>query len=164
LIFSNKAIIGTHNGRPCFYFRVANERLNQIAEARMTLTLTRNEVSHEGEHFRRFYELQLERDYSPLFALSWTVRHVINENSFLFGMDEKKMRESQTGIVASLSGLDETVSQPIVARHTYSADDIVYNKRFKDILVWHDKKVHIDLKGIHDVHEIEIKGIGQAAD
>jgi len=61
------------------------------------------------------------------------------------------MREIQFGILASLTGIDETFSQPIIARHAYSLEDIVYNKRFKDIIIWHDKKVHINLKGIHDL-------------
>ncbi len=157
IIFSNKAIIGNYNGKLCLSFRIANERLNQIAEARMTLHLTKNEVSLEGEHTRKFYDLKLERDYSPLFALSWTVRHFIDEKSPFFGMDEEKMRKGQMGILASLTGTDETFSQPIIARHSYSLEDIVYNKRFKDIIIWHDKKVHIDLKGIHDVHELQLR-------
>ena len=153
IIFSNKAIIAKHNSKLCLVFRIANERLNQIAEARMTLHLTKNEISQEGEYTRKFYDLKLEREHTPLFALSWTVRHYINENSPLFGMDVEKMRESQMGILASLTGIDETFSQPIIARHSYALEDIVYNKRFKDIIIWHDKKVHIDLKGIHDLHE-----------
>jgi inward rectifier potassium channel len=156
IIFSNKAIIGNHNGKLCFSLRIANERLNQIAEAHMALHLTKNEITMEGEHTRKFYDLNLERDHSPLFALSWTVRHYINEKSPLFNMDVEKMRATQMGILASLTGIDETFSQPIIARHAYSLEDIVYNKRFKDIIIWHDKKVHIDLKGIHDLHEINV--------
>ncbi len=154
VIFSAKAIIGSHNGQPCFIFRVANERLNQIVEAHMTLTLTKNEVSSEGEGSRKFYELKLERDYSPLFALSWTVRHFIDAASPLLGLDEKKLREGQMAILASLSGIDETISQTITARHIYTADDIVFNHRFKDILLWQDQKIRVDLKGIHEVQKI----------
>jgi inward rectifier potassium channel len=156
IIFSNKAIVGTHNGKPCLFFRIANERLNQIAEAHMTLHMTKNEISLEGEHTRKFYDLKLEREYSPLFALSWTVRHYIDEKSPLYGMTPEKMRELQVGILASVTGIDETFFQPIIARHAYSPDDIVYNRRFKDIILWHDKKVHINLKGIHDLHEPQL--------
>ncbi|MDE1920940.1 MAG: ATP-sensitive inward rectifier potassium channel 10 [Candidatus Omnitrophica bacterium] len=158
VIFSNKAIISRHNGAPCLFFRIANERLNQIAEARMTLHMTKNETSLEGEKTRKFYDLKLERDHTPLFSLSWTVRHFIDERSPLFGMDEAKMREAQMGVLASLTGTDETFSQPIIARHAYSMEDIVYNRRFKDIIIWHDKKVHIDLKGIHDLYEANTSG------
>ena len=153
LIFSNKAIIGPHNGVLYFYFRVANQRLNQIAEAHMALTLSKNEISKEGEHNRKFYDIKLDRDHSPLFALSWTVRHPVDQHSPLYGLNAKKWEEEQIAIVASLTGIDETFSQPIIARHTYTVEDIVYNKRFKDIIHWHDKRVTMDLKGIHEVHE-----------
>jgi len=151
VIFSDRAIISTFNGRPCFTFRVANERLNHIVEARMTLTLTKNETSLEGENLRRFYEMKLERDYSPIFALSWTIRHFIDENSPLLGMDINQMKENQTTIFASFTGIDDTFSQTITTRSVFRWDEIVYGKRFKDILVWKNNKMHIDLKGIHDV-------------
>jgi len=151
IIFSNKMIIAKHNGKDCLSFRIANERLNQIAEAHMALHLTKNEVTLEGEHTRKFYDLKLERDHSPLFALSWTVRHYIDDKSPLYRVDEATIKENQLGFLASLTGIDETFSQPIIARHAYSSEDIVYNRQFKDIIIWHDKKVHIDLKGIHDL-------------
>ena len=150
-IFSNYAIISQYNNKPCFVFRVANERLNQIVEAHMTLTLTKNETSKEGETSRKFHYLKLECDYSPLFALSWTIRHFIDETSPLFGMDADKMRETQVAIFASLTGIDDTFSQTITARSVYRYDEIVYDKRFKDILLWKNNKMHIDLKGIHDM-------------
>ena len=161
IIFSNKAIIAKHNGKLGLSFRIANERLNQIAEAHMSLHMTKNEVSLEGEHLRKFYDLELERSHTPLFALSWTVRHFIDDKSPLLGMDVEKMRESQMGILASLTGIDETFAQPIIARHAYSVDDIVYDRRFKDIIIWHDKKLHIDLQGIHDLHEAPFEDSGQ---
>ncbi len=151
VIFSDNAIIGIYNHKPCIVFRVANERLNQIVEARMTVTLTKMVTSQEGETSRKLFNLKLENDYSPVFALSWTIRHFIDESSPLFEMDENKMKESQVVIFASLSGLDDTFAQTIAARTVYRYDEIVTNKRFKDILVWKDNKMHIDLKGIHDM-------------
>jgi len=151
VIFSDHAIIGQYNGKRCFIFRVANERLNQIIEARMNLTLTKNTTSLEGEKTRKFYPMKLETEYSPLFALTWTIRHYIDEKSPLFGLDEKSMAEDQVVVFAALSGVDDTFSQTITARNVYRYDEIVYNKRFKDILQWQNNKIHIDLKGIHDM-------------
>jgi inward rectifier potassium channel len=153
VIFSDNAIINRYNGRPCFTFRVANARLNQIIEARMTLTFSKNMTSQEGETSRKLYNLKLENDYSPLFALSWSIRHFIDADSPLFGYDAQRMKDEQVVIFASLSGLDDTFSQTITARSVYRYDEIVYNKRFKDILLWQDRKMHIDLKGIHAMQE-----------
>ncbi len=116
VIFSNKAIIGTHNGQRSLSFRVANKRLNQVVEAHMGLTLTKNETSAEGEHSRKFYDLKLELDHTPLFSLSWTIRHHIDKDSPLFSLDAHAMQEAQVGILASLTGMDEAFSQPIMAR------------------------------------------------
>jgi inward rectifier potassium channel len=150
VIFSNFATIYQYNGQPCFVFRVANERLNQIVEAHMTLTFSKNMTTQEGETSRKFFNMKVEFDYSPLFALSWTIRHYIDEDSPLFGVSPKELEECQATIFASLSGLDDTFSQTIVARSVYRYDEIVYDKRFKDILVWDQGKVRINLKGIHD--------------
>lgn len=61
------------------------------------------------------------------------------------------MKENQVVIFASLSGLDDTFAQTIAARTVYRYDEIMTNKRFKDILMWKDHKMHIDLKGIHEM-------------
>ena len=158
VIFSDFAIISKYKHKPCLVFRVANERLNQIIEARMNLTLTKNETSPEGETSRKFHNMKLENDYSPLFALSWTIRHFIDEDSPLFGMDANKLKEDQVVIFASLSGLDDTFSQTINARSVYRWDEIVYNRHFKDILKWQNGMMHIDLKGIHDMREEKAQG------
>ena len=154
--FSDKAIIGPHNGNQCFYFRVANERLNQVVEAHVTVTLIKNEVTKEGENTRKFYILPLEREYSPMFALSWTVRHTIDRNSPLWNMDHSKLLEDQVEILASLSGIDEIFSQTVSARISYTADDIVYGVRFKDILSRDNGKIRINLQGIHDVETYKL--------
>ncbi|MBP9854788.1 MAG: ATP-sensitive inward rectifier potassium channel 10 [Candidatus Omnitrophica bacterium] len=151
VIFSEWALISMYNGKPCLSFRVANERLNHIVEAHMTLTLTRNEESLEGEKSRKFHNLKLEVDYSPLFALSWTLRHFIDETSPLYGADMQKLENDGVVIFASLSGIDDTFSQTITARNVYRYDEIIFNKRFKDILLWDKNKMHINLKGISDV-------------
>ncbi len=153
VIFSNFAIISRYNNKPCLVFRVANERLNQIVEAHMTLTLTKNMTSPEGETSRKFFNLRLENDYSPLFALSWTIRHFIDEDSPLFNADPKKLEQEQSVIFASLTGIDDTFSQTVSARNVYRYDEIVYNKRFKDILLWEEGKVRINLKGIHEMDD-----------
>jgi inward rectifier potassium channel len=151
VIFSNNAIINDYNKKRCFFFRVANERLNQIIEARMILTLTKNVTSPEGEVSRKFFNMKLEFDYSPVFALSWTIRHFMDEESPLYGMDIKAMQDAEVVIFASLSGLDDTFSQTITARTVYRYDEILCDKRFKDMLHWKDGLMHIDLKGIHDI-------------
>ena len=50
-------------------FRVANIRWNEIIEARMKLTLLRDDETAEGHRYRRMLDLPLVRNASPFFAL-----------------------------------------------------------------------------------------------
>lgn len=100
----------------------------------MRLYLLRDEVSLEGEFMRRFYQLELLRTRTPSFTLTWTAMHPIDETSPLYGSTPKDLANLKAQIEVSLTGLDETVSQVIHARHAYAAQDILWNWRFVDIL------------------------------
>jgi inward rectifier potassium channel len=152
VMFSNVAVIAPYNNVPTLMFRVANERQNWILEAQIRLTLARSEITKEGDVMRRFYDLPLVRSYSPLFALSWTVMHEIDENSRLYGVTPQDMVDDEMELVVTLTGIDETVSQNIHARHSFIAGEIFYNMRFVDILSkTRDGRRSIDYSRFHDV-------------
>ena len=81
LLFADNPVISNHEGKPTLMVRLANERHNIIGNATARLWLLRREVSLEGGTARRFYELPLIRNESPALALSWTLYHVIDEQS-----------------------------------------------------------------------------------
>ena len=152
VVFSRTALIHDHEGVPSFLFRIANARLNQIVEARISVVLIRNERTKEGTTFRRIHDLKLMRSNSPLFYLTWTVIHPIDSNSPLHGWTPDRMREDNTEIMVSLSGMDETFSQTINARISYTSEEILKGHRFKDMVErGPDGMVHIDLSQIHEV-------------
>jgi inward rectifier potassium channel len=61
VMFSQVAVISPHNGMPTLMFRAANQRYNQILEAKLWVVMLRTEVTLEGETIRRFYDLPLIR-------------------------------------------------------------------------------------------------------
>lgn len=155
VVFSKLGVIAMHDGVLSFVFRIANERLNQIAEARVHVTLVKNEVTQEGDRYRNLYDLKLERGDSPLFALTWTVVHSIDASSPLHGMDRKALTDAETEILVVLTGFDDTFSQNIHARFSYTTDDIVWNGRFVDVLKrGEDGKIRVDMARIHDVEAV----------
>jgi inward rectifier potassium channel len=152
VIFSRVAVITPHNGVPTFMFRVANERQNWILEAQVRVTLVRNEITAEGYMMRRFYDMCLLRSQTPLFALTWTVMHPIDEKSPLYRMTPEQMYEDDIEILVTLTGLDETVSQTIHARHSFVTEEILWNMRFVDILSkTRDGKRSVDYSRFHEV-------------
>jgi len=152
VIFSRVSVITPYDGVPSLVFRTANRRRNQIIEAQMQVYLMRDEVTVEGQFIRRIYDLQLLRQRSPSFTLSWVALHPINESSPLYGITAESLTQTNTTIVVSLSGIDETVAQVVHARHSYAAQDILWNYRFVDIF-YHTDEGHryIDYKHFHDV-------------
>jgi inward rectifier potassium channel len=151
MMFSKVAVIAPRNGVPTLMFRVANQRRNQIVEARIHVAVLRREVTSEGEEVRRFHDLTLERARTPIFALSWTVLHAIDPKSPLFGATRASLEAEGAEIICSITGTDETFAQPVHARFRYGADDIRWNTRFVDIMrLWGDGRRTVDYTHFHD--------------
>ncbi|NEP59914.1 MAG: ATP-sensitive inward rectifier potassium channel 10 [Symploca sp. SIO2G7] len=152
VLFSNVAVITPYNGVPTLMLRAANKRRNQILEAQVRVSLLRDEVTQEGEFMRRFYDLELVRSQTPIFALTWTIMHQIDKNSPLYSVTLESLIEEHSELVVILTGLDETVSQTIHARHSYIESEILWNQRFVHIF---SKKRNgrwlIDYNHFHDV-------------
>jgi inward rectifier potassium channel len=100
---------------------------------------------------RRFQELQLVRARSPLFALSWSVMHRVDENSPLYGQTAESLRACQGELVVLLSGTDETLADLVFARHSYQPDRILWGQRLVDIITrLPDGRRLVDLTRFHD--------------
>ncbi len=152
VIFSRTAVISPYDKVPSLMFRMANERANQIVEARLHAVLVRNEQTAEGETVRRVYDLALRRNRSALFALTWTAIHPITPQSPLHGEDAQSMARKEADIVVSLTGYDETLAQTVHARHAYSPDQVAWGVRFRDIMVRLPNGIRaIDYRRFHDV-------------
>ncbi|MEM6716711.1 MAG: ion channel [Cyanobacteria bacterium P01_C01_bin.147] len=156
IMFSNYALIAPFNGTPCLMFRTANQRRNRILEAQLWVTLVRDEFTKEGDSFRRFYDLELIRAHTPLFALTWTALHPINENSPLYGASPESLRREHAEIIVIITGIDENLSQTIHARHSFVADEVLWNFRFKDVLGWtRDGRRAINFNNFDKVYRVD---------
>ncbi len=131
--FSKAVTISPYNGVPTLLVRLANSRRNQILEADVRLTLVRNELTAEGQRMRRFHDLVLARGHTPIFALTFTVMHPIDERSPFFGADLDSLTTQDMELLVTVTGLDETMSQTIHARYSYTADEILFGHRFADM-------------------------------
>jgi len=152
ILFSDKMVISKRDGVPHLHLRIANWRRNQIVEASLTVLLLVSETTKEGETLRRPMPLKLVRDRNPMFALSWTAMHAIDETSPFHGDGIEKLRSMKAEIFVTLTGLDETLMQTIVARFRYALDDIVPNAKFADLLtIAEDGTRLIDYDKFHDI-------------
>lgn len=150
--FSRYLVVGPRDGTTSLMIRMANLRANRIVEANIHVVFARDETTVEGESIRRFHDLTMTRDRSAMFVYSWTAVHRIVEGSPLFAQTRDSLANSHPEIIVSITGLDETFSQTIHARHTYKLDEIIWGARFADVLTLHpDGTRSIDYTHFDDV-------------
>jgi inward rectifier potassium channel len=151
IVFSQCCVIIPFDGVPTLMFRTANQRGNSILDAEIKLSMARQQTSREGIEMRRFEDMKPARQRSSLFALSWTIMHRIDRSSPLYGITPQMIQEQQIEIIAMLSGVDETLADRVYARHSYGADDIVWGRKFVDVIsrTAQGKRL-VDLTRFHD--------------
>jgi inward rectifier potassium channel len=151
-VFAEHPVVTLHQGQPTLMVRVANARNNTISQANARLWLLRLENTAEGSQLRRFHELKLERQEHPMFTLSWTLLHKIDENSALFGVTTEDLDKSDTALVLNLSGVDDSSAQYLHARTLYYHTDILWRHRYQDMTsISPQGRLLIDYGKFHDV-------------
>ena len=151
--FSHNALVTNHRGRQSLVFRMANARLNQVAEAQVSVVLLKSEVTPEGHSMRVQYDLPLLRNRSLFFAGSWIVAHVIDQSSPLFGCTARDLEDTNCEIFVSVTGFDETFSQTINARFSYLFDEVLWSRQFVDMVTRKEGKIFVDISKISTLVE-----------
>ena len=154
LLFADNPVISNHEGKPTLMVRFANARHNVIGNAAARLWLLKNVVSMEGQSLRRFYELPLVRNEHPALALSWTLYHVLDEESPLYGLNADDLDASNVSLIVVVSGYDVVAAQTVHARKSYDHPDIRFGHRYADILgIAEDGRLRIDYGRFHQTLE-----------
>ena len=132
--FSKVAVVGSHDGMQTFKFRIANDRSSHIVEAQLRLWLIAESMTAEGERYRRSVELPLHRSESPVFSLTWTAMHSVDETSALREYLGKAAIERQWHLLITFTGYHESLANQVYARHVYLPKDVQQNASFMDIV------------------------------
>ncbi|MDF2114731.1 ion channel [Roseiarcaceae bacterium H3SJ34-1] len=157
IVFARAPAVAVYDGRMTLMVRFANARHNFISDASASLWLTRLETTVEGKTLRRFHPLVLERAQNPLFALSWTLMHVIDETSLLYHATADSLAQVEAGLIVTVRGLDEQSAQDVFARHFYNHSDLRWDHHYVDILTTDDEnRTVIDYLHFHDTQPVEI--------
>ena len=161
VMFSKVAIISDHDGKRSLQFRMANERTTAIVEATVRAYLVRDEKLADGTAMRRVHDLPLRRGTSPVFAMSFLAVHPIEPGSPLHGMTAVQMRETNTQVVATFTGIDDSLATPVHSRYLWTWNDLVFDHRFVDMLRFDEGgKRYLDLGPIHDTEPLDQAGAG----
>ena len=157
ILFSKCAVISPFNAVPTLMLRVANQRHIAMAEAEFRVMFSRDEPTREDPSVRRFYPLRLQFDRMIAFPVVLTLRHVIDENSPLYGLTPEDLKMCDTRLMASIICIDTVIPAPVQSAADYSYDDILWNRRFVEIYTeTADGRLTVDYGRINDTEEAEI--------
>lgn len=145
VIFAEAMTMAQHEGQTMLMARFANGRRSSVNEARAEVWLIYSEATVEGPGYRRFRQLALQQPRNPIFAFSWTLFHVVDKTSPLFGLGPDALEAMDAFFVVLFVGLDDVSGQNINVRKGYSWRDVRFGEIFADILSAGENGVpHID--------------------
>jgi inward rectifier potassium channel len=150
ILFADAVVVSHHHGRPTLMVRVGNGRITMLSDASARLSAIVIERTREGRLYRTNHELKLARDRLPIFALTWTLMHVIDETSPLFGYTAERLRESDVRLILVVEARDHALNAHVYDIKDYSAATVLFGMRYQDAITLDAMgRANLDLTRIH---------------
>lgn len=130
IAFSKNAILTNFKGGKALMFKLVNKRHNVLLKTKVSciFILDKNELNHSFE--KEYHPMKLETDFVLFFPLTWTIVHVIDEESPLFGLSLEELKRKNAEMVIFLETFDETFGHEIIQKHSYSGEQWLENVKF----------------------------------
>lgn len=132
LRFSESAIIAPYENGRALMFRMVNVRPSELSDVRARVNLSWFELE-DGIRVRHFHQLELERKSVEMFTLHWTVVHPITGASPLAGLTPEQLIASEAEFLVFVSAHESTFSTNVMARTSYTWDEIRWDVRWASI-------------------------------
>jgi len=159
IIFSQNILLAPNplrNNEPSIQFRIVNTSRNQLIDLVARVTLTWLEEI-DGSLKRKFERLDLELESIHLFPLNWTIIHMIDDRSPLFGLTKEEMSARHMELLILVKGFDDTYTQKIHTKRSYSFSELIDGARFISMYENTDKKTVLHLSQLDDYIPYEFK-------
>jgi len=155
IAFSHNVIITPYKNGKAMMFKIVNKRNSILLNCKVNITLS---IAHQdrkdGHMVREYYNLPLETDFVRYFPLTWTLVHVIDEQSPLHELNIEQLQSRTSELLILIEAFDETYSQMVLQKHSYADHQWVENVKFK-------RNFHANESGkivlnIHELSELEV--------
>ena len=110
-------------------FRMVPYTKNYLLNVEVKVTLA-VKVLEDGQMKNKFYSMPLDITKATTMTANWTLVHVINEESPLFGFSKEDMVNAQAELLIFVQGFDESFANTVVSRASYNYEEFVYGARF----------------------------------
>jgi inward rectifier potassium channel len=155
VLYSRSALIAPYHGETSLQFRVVNARHSQLLNVQALVIHSRFEQSGEAR-VRRFYTLELERNSVALFPANWTIVHPISAQSPMFGWSHEQLLEAEAEFLVLLNAVDETYSQTVYSRSSYSAHEMEWGRKFTPMFFEEDGQALLDLDRLNETIDVPL--------
>lgn len=136
IIYATRPVVANHHGVPTLMIRIANARTHLLTNATVQLSALLSETTPEGQHFRRAQVLELARSHFPLFALTWTLMHKIDQKSPLHGRSSQSLVSEGVRLILSIEARDPVISAQVHDLTSYAPESIAFGMRYSDAVHW----------------------------
>lgn len=155
--FSSNALIAPFNNGSAVMFRMAPYKHNHLTDAEVKVTLAMK-LQEDGKVANKFYNLPLEISKVNSLTISWTVVHPINEQSPFYNLTKEDLTNASAELLIFLKAFDESFSNSVIARSSYTANEFVEGAKFK--LMYHpseDKQTTIlDMDKLSEFERVDL--------
>ena len=151
LVFSRHAVVGRYEGKAALMVRAVWTRSYPLIDATAQLSWLETVIPSEGQSIRRFRELELVRSHNPLLGLSWTLVHILPEDS---GILVAIQSDELFLLTASISGTDMLLNSPSQSLQRYWRDDVQLDHEFAEMVFQEEDALRLDFARLNEVHPI----------
>lgn len=155
LRFSESAVVAPYEGGRGLMFRFVNVHPGEVSDVRVRVNLSWFETVN-GERYRDFHPLELERSSVEFFPLHWTVVHPITAKSPLRGVTPEKLAEADAEILIMVTAHEETFSTRVTGKMSYRFDEIRWDAKFSSIFANRiDEGIAIDVERLDRMDRLD---------
>ena len=159
--YSENALFVPFRGGTAFMLRLVPYTKNYLvnAEARLTLSM---QIEEDGIKKNRFFSLELDISKANTLMSNWTLVHIINEESPFFNLTKEDIANAKAEILVFVQGFDESFSNTVVSRTSYTFDEFIYGAKF--LPMYHPNETNsrtiIHLNKLNDYELVELPNFG----
>ena len=127
--YSKNALLAPFKDGVALMFRMVPYTKNYLVNVEVKVTIAMK-VTEDGQIKNRFYNAALDIAKANTMTANWTLVHIINEDSPLFNLTKEDINNASLEMLIFVQGFDESFSNTVISRTSYTADEFVYGAKF----------------------------------
>jgi inward rectifier potassium channel len=140
ILFADQVVVTNHNCSPALMVRIANGRLSLLTNATVRLAVLLPDESTEGHAFFQVHDLALATSTLPVFGLTWTLVHQIDEKSPLAGYDAARLEGSGARLLLTIEGRDHALGAAVHDMRIYTAAEVSFGMHYAEAVTFDDQR------------------------